>query len=53
MGISRSYFCGSDFVKEGIAACGGPVERCAIVPFGADGAFTVQERSPTVARCVS
>jgi glycosyltransferase involved in cell wall biosynthesis len=36
--------CGSEFVKEGIAACGGPVERCVVVPFGADSAFTVQTR---------
>lgn len=38
--------CGSDFVREGIAACDGPVERCAVVPFGADAAFTVQARPP-------
>jgi glycosyltransferase involved in cell wall biosynthesis len=36
--------CGSEFVKEGIAACGGPVERCAVVPFGADTAFSAQAR---------
>jgi glycosyltransferase involved in cell wall biosynthesis len=38
--------CGSEFVKEGIAAWGGPVERCAVVPFGADTAFTPQSRPP-------
>jgi glycosyltransferase involved in cell wall biosynthesis len=38
--------CGSEFVKDGIAECGGPVERCAVVPFGADAAFTVQARPP-------
>ncbi len=26
--------CGSGFVREGIAARGGPVERCAVVPYG-------------------
>ncbi|MBK6741983.1 MAG: glycosyltransferase family 4 protein [Hydrogenophilales bacterium] len=26
--------CGSEFVREGIAACGGPVERCVVVPYG-------------------
>jgi glycosyltransferase involved in cell wall biosynthesis len=26
--------CGSEFVREGIARCGGPVERCAVVPYG-------------------
>lgn len=29
--------CGSDFVREGIRACGGPVERCVVVPYGLDG----------------
>jgi hypothetical protein len=24
--------CGSDFVRQGIAACGGPIERCRVVP---------------------
>lgn len=45
-GSADLILCGSEFVKEGIAASGGPVERCAVVPFGADGAFTVQERPP-------
>jgi glycosyltransferase involved in cell wall biosynthesis len=26
--------CGSGFVREGVAACGGPAERCAIIPYG-------------------
>ncbi|MGA2185623.1 MAG: glycosyltransferase family 4 protein [Bryobacteraceae bacterium] len=26
--------CGSEFVREGIRACGGPVGRCSIVPYG-------------------
>ncbi len=26
--------CGSDFVREGIAACGGPVDKCVVVPYG-------------------
>lgn len=26
--------CGSEFVREGIAACGGPAERCKVVPYG-------------------
>ena len=38
--------CGSEFVKEGIAACGGPVDRCAVLPYGVDAAFTVQPRPP-------
>jgi glycosyltransferase involved in cell wall biosynthesis len=27
-------FCGSDFVRRGIEECGGPVERCVVVPYG-------------------
>jgi len=26
--------CGSEFVREGIAACGGPVGKCVVVPYG-------------------
>lgn len=28
--------CGSEFVRESIAACHGPVERCRVVPYGVD-----------------
>lgn len=28
--------CGSDFVKRGIGACGGPEDRCVVVPYGVD-----------------
>ncbi len=28
--------CGSEFVRQGIAHCGGPVERCVVVPYGVD-----------------
>jgi glycosyltransferase involved in cell wall biosynthesis len=28
--------CGSQFVKDGIAACGGPLSRCEVVPYGVD-----------------
>jgi glycosyltransferase involved in cell wall biosynthesis len=28
--------CGSDFVRSGIAESGGPVQRCAVVPYGVD-----------------
>ncbi len=31
--------CGSDFVRRGIRECGGPVERCAVVPYGVDAAM--------------
>jgi glycosyltransferase involved in cell wall biosynthesis len=29
-----SIICGSEFVRDGIRASGGPVERCCIVPYG-------------------
>lgn len=38
--------CGSEFVKEGIAACGGPVERCKVVPYGVDLDFLLAGRRP-------
>lgn len=28
--------CGSPFVRESIAACGGPVDKCVVVPYGVD-----------------
>lgn len=28
--------CGSEFVREGIRECGGPVGRCCVVPYGVD-----------------
>jgi glycosyltransferase involved in cell wall biosynthesis len=37
--------CGSNFVKQSIAACGGPVERCQVVPYGVDNRFGVAARA--------
>jgi glycosyltransferase involved in cell wall biosynthesis len=31
---SDLILCGSEFVREGIEACGGPVDRCRVVPYG-------------------
>ncbi|MGA2176576.1 MAG: glycosyltransferase family 4 protein [Verrucomicrobiota bacterium] len=28
--------CGSEFVREGIVRCGGPAEKCVVVPYGVD-----------------
>ncbi len=28
--------CGSSFVRDGIAACGGPADRCSVVPYGVE-----------------
>jgi glycosyltransferase involved in cell wall biosynthesis len=33
---SDLILCGSEFVREGIAKCGGPIDRCAVVPYGVD-----------------
>lgn len=39
--------CGSEFVRNGIQQCGGPVNRCVVVPYGVDSNFapTVRKRS--------
>jgi glycosyltransferase involved in cell wall biosynthesis len=34
--LSDVIVCGSDFVRDGVARCGGPVERCRVVPYGVD-----------------
>jgi len=31
--------CGSPFVRDSVAACGGPSERCVVVPYGIDQRF--------------
>ncbi len=41
--------CGSEFVRRGIAACGGPADRCRIVPYGIDGRFRVADRRSSAA----
>lgn len=44
--LADVILCGSEFVREGIAACGGPLERCAVVPYGVDVLFSPIERPP-------
>jgi glycosyltransferase involved in cell wall biosynthesis len=34
--LADLIICGSEFVREGFRACGGPVERCVVVPYGID-----------------
>jgi glycosyltransferase involved in cell wall biosynthesis len=34
---AKIILCASEFVRDGIACCGGPVEKCVIVPYGVDG----------------
>jgi glycosyltransferase involved in cell wall biosynthesis len=41
-----TILCGSDFVRAGIAAAGGPVERCKVVPYGVDSSAYAQVRRP-------
>ena len=36
--------CPSEFVRDGIAAGGGPVERCVVVPYGVDSRFRPHAR---------
>lgn len=31
---ARVIVCGSEFVRNGVRECGGPVERCVVVPYG-------------------
>jgi glycosyltransferase involved in cell wall biosynthesis len=42
--LADRILCGSAFVRDGIAACGGPAERCVIVPYGVDGRFRLAPR---------
>ena len=37
--------CGSEFVRDGIAASGGPAEKCRVVPYGVDVKFQFEERT--------
>ena len=43
-GFADVILCGSEFVRESVAACGGPTERCATVPYGVDIRFSRMER---------
>jgi glycosyltransferase involved in cell wall biosynthesis len=38
--------CGSEFVRESISACGGPADRCVVLPYGVErrGAITQRKR---------
>lgn len=43
---AQLILCGSEFVREQIAAAGGPAERCAIVPYGVDGTWENPAHEP-------
>lgn len=34
--VADLIVCGSEFVREGIRQCGGPVEKCVVVPYGVE-----------------
>lgn len=42
--LASHIVCGSEFVKDGIAAGGGPADRCVVIPVAADPAFSLQSR---------
>lgn len=44
--IADLIVCGSEFVRDGIGSCGGPVDRCRVVPFAADQTFAMNELPP-------
>lgn len=39
--------CGSEFVRDGVRRCGGPVERCVVVPYGVDSHFAPGTHEPS------
>lgn len=41
---SDLILCGSEFVREGIATCGGPVDKCRVVPYGVDSRFSMDRK---------
>jgi glycosyltransferase involved in cell wall biosynthesis len=39
--------CGSEFVRDAIASCSGPAQRCVVVPYGVDSRFSLRtDRTP-------
>lgn len=43
---ATTILCGSEFVRRGIAECGGPAGRCAVVPYGVDPRTEPRVREP-------
>jgi glycosyltransferase involved in cell wall biosynthesis len=44
--LADRIVCGSEFVRAGIAECGGPFERVRIVPYGVDERFACAQAPP-------
>jgi glycosyltransferase involved in cell wall biosynthesis len=43
--LADTIICGSEFVKNAIGECGGPVHRCHVVPYGVDAMFRLPARA--------
>jgi glycosyltransferase involved in cell wall biosynthesis len=44
-GLADMIVCGSPFVRSSIAECGGPAERCVVVPYGVEGSVEMAPRA--------
>jgi glycosyltransferase involved in cell wall biosynthesis len=44
--LADVIICGSEFVRQGVAQCGGPAERCLVIPYGVDATFSRAARPP-------
>jgi len=44
--LADRVLCGSSFVRDAIAAEGGPAHKCVIVPYGVDGGYRAPPRHP-------
>ena len=42
--LADLIICGSEFVRQGVAHCGGPVQKCVVVPYGIDARFSLAVR---------
>jgi glycosyltransferase involved in cell wall biosynthesis len=43
--LADLIICGSEFVRQGVAHCGGPAQKCVVVPYGVDARFSRAVRS--------
>jgi glycosyltransferase involved in cell wall biosynthesis len=39
--VADLIVCGSEFVRQSIARCGGPINRCVVIPYGVDHGFSL------------